>query len=846
MSVQSTHYLRRTIAAGLCLALCFGAINAAPSIGLSASAVQEPPGIIVIYADDHMSLQDFQALAEDGIPSASVEVLNTRLATVELPPDARPKEVMEAVRDNPAVLEVARDRYVQTLSSMPNDPRYLAQRHYLGPTNLFQHAIGMERVWSATRNPELPFSLNRFREGATMAVVDTGVSPCLLEDAGRYVAVHNYITGTSDTTDDSRNSHGTAVASVISANTNNGFNVAGVLHDLDSRILVYKALNAQDQGKASDLMAAMMAASDRGARIINASFGHPATIQDSRMATAPPDLEIREMWQHAIDYCTARGTLVIAASGNYTAPDSHAVFYPAAANGVLAVGSINPMIGTRSGFSSFGPEVDVVAPGEAVWVSLPSGGNRTALGTSFATPLVSGAVAYLWSLVPGLSATQMYSLITSNAVATYGPNPGQDPETGYGRFDAYRIYTAMRETIDVQDPVTMAVAPVSGRQVRLTWSAAEGRGVFYRFGYEGGSTYQTTSREGRLVLPSDGTHTVWVRSYASDRWGAAAPTTATVTVTSGSPAVSAARYEGRDRFRTALAISRASHPTTASAIVIASGENWPDGLSGGVLAAVADGPLLLTRSNRLSLEVRDEILRLNPSAVYILGGSGAVSPAVADAVRSLPGTRTVTRLHGVDRYETAARVAARVAAYNSGQPQLQVILASGETHPDALSGSALAAATLSPILLTRRASLPAATASILSTLSPTRTLVLGGTGAISRDVELRLTGSFRLAGTDRYHTSRIIAAHGLAGAQPAFRQDALGFSTGRAFPDALAAGPFMGARRTPILLADGLTVPLSAWLTGRPPTPMNVSFFGGPGAFSYSLELDVRQTLSKR
>lgn len=846
MSVQPIPNISRTIAAVLCLMVCVGVIGAMPSMGQSASATPESPSIIVIYADETMSLQDFQALAEDGLQPAAVEVLNTRLATVELPPDANTEAVMETVRDNPAVLEVAQDRPVQALSTMPNDPRYLLQRHYLGPTDLFPHSIGMERVWDATLNSDLPFSLNRYREGVTMAIVDTGASPCLLEDAGRYVSVHNYITGTSDTTDDSRNSHGTAVASVISANTDNGHNVAGVLHDLDSRILVYKALNAQDQGKLSDLMAAMMAASDRGARVINASFGHRATKLVGGVEGGDPDPAVRTAWQHVIDHCTARGTLVVAATGNAGTSDYPHVLFPAAANGVVSVGSINPIIGTRSGFSSFGPEVDVVAPGEAIWVSLPNGTYRTAQGTSFATPLVAGAVAYLWSLVPGLSAEQMSTLVTSTAVASYGPDPGHDPETGYGRFDAYRLYTQMRDTIDVQDPVTMTVSPISGRQVRLSWSAAEGSGVFYRFGYEGGSTYQTTSREGLLVLPSDGPHTVWVRPYASDRWGAAAPTTTSVTGASGAPAVNATRFEGRDRFKTALAISRASHPMTASAIVIASGENWPDGLSGGVLASVADGPLLLTRSNRLSLEVRDEILRLKPSKVYILGGAGAIAPAVEEAVRSLPGTRTVTRVHGVDRYETAARVAARVAQYNHGRPQSQVILASGETHPDALSGSALAVATRSPLLLTRRTSLPVATASALSTLSPTRTIVLGGSGAISPDVALRLTGPLRLGGVDRYETSRKIAEHGLGGAQPAFRQGLLGFTTGRAFPDALSAGPFMGSHSTPILLADSVTSPLATWLSHRPREPMSISFFGGPGAVSYSLELNIRQALSRR
>jgi len=826
------------------------------SLASAPAAPDSAPSIIVIYEDDTMAVSDFHQLAKDGHAPSDIDVVNERLIEVHLPKGADARKAVKSALDNPSVVAAAENRLIEALSSPPNDPRYpppiTGQHLYLGPTTFSAHSIGLESVWRITRDETSGFAMNRHRRGVTMAIIDTGVSIPLMEDTGRFVPVLNNVapTPSANTSDDSISFHGTAVASVIAANTNNDFAIAGTLYDLDSSILVYKALDSRNEGYRADIIAAMMDAADRGARVINASFGDRATITVDGQPM--PDQNARDVWQAAVDYCIAKGALVVAASGNDSSLGKNMpVLYPAACEGALAVGSIDFASGQRSEFSNSGPELDVVAAGQRIWTVRPSGDTTQANGTSFATPLVAGSIAYLWSLVPDLTPEEMLSFAQTTAVGTYGSDPGFDDETGFGRFDSYRLFEHMQQAVAIQNPVTLSVGPhaQNSREVRLTWSAAEGQGVFYLYGYEGGSAYRTTSTSGRLVLPASGPNTVWVRSFASDRWSAQQPTTASVNVTAGSHPINSLRLEGANRFRTALAISQASFPATSASVVIASGENWPDGLAGGTLASVSNGPLLLTRASRLSLEVRDEILRLRPQRIYILGGSGAISPAVESAIRSLPITGTVERLQGHDRYATAARIANRVRDYTrsvvSGQAN-RVIVASGENFPDALAGSALAASARIPILLTRRSALTTSTEGALRAIMPYETLVLGGEGVISKAVHDRLPRPHRIWGANRYETSRKIAEYGRSGSRPLFDANRLGFATGTTFPDALAAGQLLGGRRTPIVLTDQATAvrrDLTVWLRSPGHTIGNVTFLGGSGAIGYDLEFEIRNAL---
>ena len=803
--------------------------------------------LMIWFGDDTMDTGDFADLAQAGAPPSDVRVVRPEVAIVEDVEPAEMESLAAAIRTSSTAVIVAPVGTVRALETVPpSDPSYGAttvrQRTYLGPRSLFPHAIGLETVWDATLNSD-SFALNRHRPGVTIALIDTGVTPSLMEDTGEYVPIWDYANDDPTPDDDSGSAstpfHGSRVASIIRARTDNGYGIAGTLHRSANRILVYKTLDSSGAGENVDTMTAMMDAADRGARIINLSLGERATTLSFGSVA---DRETRAAWQAAVDYCTSHGALIVAASGNEGTGSYPAVYYPAACNGALAVGAIDPTTGTRASFSSYGPELDVVAPGVDIWTVGPNDGRVLSKGTSFATPVVAGALAYLWSLVPGRTPGQMISLVTRTADDSYGPQAGFDTQTGFGLFDTEAAYAEMTETIPAQTPVGVKASKPIGFETTLTWTAASGSGVFYRYGSSDGPEYQTTATNGRLPLTHTGSNVVYVRSFARDRWGAQRDATATVSVTADLPELESSRLEGLDRYETAASISRAAFPDSASAVVIASGENWPDGLSATSFAAAVKGPLLTTRSDRLSIPARDEIVRLKPRTIYIAGGSQAVSDVVENALRSLPIGATVTRLAGRDRYETARVIGERTARIAGGRTE-RVIVASGENYPDAVSIGPLAAAGGYPVLLTYTSGLPSSTREALAVIRPQATIVAGGTRVVSATVASALPSPTRLGGTDRYDTSRRIAAYGVSAG--ILDSDSLGFATGSNFPDALGAGPALGPSRTPVLLTDGPTKQMNDWLVPRALKVRRVTLIGGSSAVTYGTEFALKATLRK-
>ncbi|MBA3643884.1 MAG: cell wall-binding repeat-containing protein, partial [Chloroflexia bacterium] len=263
------------------------------------------------------------------------------------------------------------------------------------------------------------------------------------------------------------------------------------------------------------------------------------------------------------------------------------------------------------------------------------------------------------------------------------------------------------------------------------------------------------------------------------------------------------RLAGADRYSTAAAISRSRFGGGASTVFIATGASFPDALAGAPAAAKANGPILLTAKDGLPSATATELDRLNPRKIVILGGSAAVSSAVASRLSSYAGT--VVRWWGADRYGTAAAVSK--AAFAPGVAVAYV--STGSSFPDALSGGAIAGRNGGPILLVKQGALPGSTATELARLKPSKIVILGGTSAVSSAVADALrryatSGSVtRLAGADRYATAVQVsrASYGSAGS------DAVFVATGSNFPDGLAGGPVAALVPGPILLVNPTGLP---------------------------------------
>ena len=307
------------------------------------------------------------------------------------------------------------------------------------------------------------------------------------------------------------------------------------------------------------------------------------------------------------------------------------------------------------------------------------------------------------------------------------------------------------------------------------------------------------------------------------------------------------RVADTTRYTTAIKASNTSYPASGSAdaVVLATGLNWPDALGGAALAGVVDGPLLLTPPDEIPAAVEAEIERLGASTVYILGLEGAVGPEVYEAAKKLAGVSSVERIGGLDRYETAERIAKRVWELDPAADGT-VFVATGRNYPDALAASPAAAAMHWPILLVDPRS-----SSIETSAAVTRALILGGTGVVSPDIEADLEAQLgaaqveRWAGPNRYATAADVAIH--AEAETTLSFDDTTIATGQQFPDALSGGVMAGKLGGVMLLTTGsyLRSEPAAVLEANRDTIASAWIMGGTGAISESTKNAVATALGE-
>ncbi|MCA1060875.1 cell wall-binding repeat-containing protein [Rossellomorea aquimaris] len=251
------------------------------------------------------------------------------------------------------------------------------------------------------------------------------------------------------------------------------------------------------------------------------------------------------------------------------------------------------------------------------------------------------------------------------------------------------------------------------------------------------------------------------------------------------------RIRGENRYDTAGMISFWGW-NQSDAVVVASGETFPDALAGGPLAYKLNAPILLTYKDRLPEETKDRISQLQASHVYILGGASAISGRVEKELKD--SGMKITRIGGEDRFQTAAKIADYL-------PSDQAIVANGRNFPDALAVAPYAAKNGIPIVLTESDTLPEATEMV--TRDKKKLILVGGESAISSNVASKLPSVSRYGGADRYETAQKII-NGL----PMAKERAY-VSTGANFADALTGSVLAAKENAPILLVQKDKIPSS-------------------------------------
>ncbi|MEA5075300.1 MAG: cell wall-binding repeat-containing protein, partial [Coriobacteriia bacterium] len=342
------------------------------------------------------------------------------------------------------------------------------------------------------------------------------------------------------------------------------------------------------------------------------------------------------------------------------------------------------------------------------------------------------------------------------------------------------------------------------------------------------------------TIAEEGAYTLTVTAVDTSGNTSAETVAFTIDFEAEDPHVAFTTIAGADRYETTVKTSQTAFES-ASTVVIATGENWPDALGGAALAGAKDGPILLTRAASLPPTVLAEIRRLGASEAIILGGEGAVSPAVEQALAAELGGNAVSRIGGATRYETAELVARATRDALGGSYSGMCFVATGESFPDSLAASPLAAAQGWPLVLTEPGALAPSARQAMEEIGVSGAVVLGGAGVVAESVESTLAAWLgddaveRISGVDRYETAAEVADFAVA---QGLCWDGAAIATGLDFPDALAGGVLQGRAGSVLLLTRGTTLvaPVRDRLAAECGDVRSLRYLGGDGAVSCAVK----------
>ena len=272
-----------------------------------------------------------------------------------------------------------------------------------------------DRQWALPKiNALAAWAISSGRD-VTIAILDSGVDVEHPDLAARIVRGYDFVNDDDNADDD--NGHGTHVAGIAAAISNNGIGIAGLAWN--ANIMPLKILNRSGVGTSSDIVRAICWAVTERADIINMSLGGPFASHTVHTA---------------VDYAISQGIVLFAATGNHY-HRGNPITYPAAYKSVIAVAATD-RDDLKAEFSNTGTYVDIAAPGvdilstytrddQSIWAS--------ASGTSMSSAYAAGLAALILSVDPDLSPDQLRTVITDSVVDL--GCPGRDILFGYGRID---------------------------------------------------------------------------------------------------------------------------------------------------------------------------------------------------------------------------------------------------------------------------------------------------------------------------------------------------------------------------------------------------------------------------
>ena len=405
-----------------------------PSLGFAQPPLEWAEGRILVQPRAGLSDEEFGKILQrsKGRSKAKLGKLNVHI--IEVPPKAE-QAVVRALSRNPHVKFAEVDALVAPSEFIPNDPVYPSQWHL--------PIIQAPLAWDTTQGA-----------GITVAVLDSGIDANHQDFQGQLVSGWNVVSNNTNLTD--HHGHGTAVAGIIGAMTNNATAVAGIAGA--AKIMPMRITEQSDLfAYYSDIAEALNWAADQGARVANISYG---PINSSTVTTAA-------------NYFRNKGGVVLTAGGNDgTNPGL-------ADNASMIYVSATDSNDVRPSWSNYGDYIDVAAPGQWLWTTNNGGGTGQWYGTSFSTPVAAGVVALIMSRNPALSPTEAEAVLQDSA-----DNIGNSLYYGEGRVNAAQAVAMAGNTSgggDTQSPTVTINTPARDANVNgwvpVDVNAADNEGV---------------------------------------------------------------------------------------------------------------------------------------------------------------------------------------------------------------------------------------------------------------------------------------------------------------------------------------------------------------------------------
>ena len=356
-----------------------------------------------------------------GRDSDQIEVIGVHI--VDLPFQASEHGFVQAFMSRPEVEFAELDRILPPEQMIPNDPLYD------NPNSWSLPKIDAPGAWL----------INTGSANLTIAIIDSGVDGTHPDLAAQMVPGWNMYNNNADTSD--VYGHGTAVAGVAAAASNNGVGVSSVAWGC--RVMPVRVSDTTGWATASAIASALSWSADHGARIANVSF----YVTGNRTISS------------AAKYFVGKGGLVMVAAGNYGVSETIADD-----DNLVTVGATDAFDILFS-WSNRGRNLDLVAPGN-VYTTVRGGIYGVAGGTSFASPVVAGVAALVLSTKPSLTPKQVETILKQSADDL--GSPGWDLLYGYGRINASRAVSAAQTDSGPSDtvpPSIVIMSPGSGAAV---------------------------------------------------------------------------------------------------------------------------------------------------------------------------------------------------------------------------------------------------------------------------------------------------------------------------------------------------------------------------------------------